>query len=389
MKLSRAIVSTPLGDMLALSSDEGLCALEFTGPVNSHRRSSKQSRRPGRSPGATAGEMVPAARNRGTRVEERSAAPERGCVRTSMARVWTWILPLDMRGAAFEKKVWKELLRIQPGETTSYGAIAKEARHTRARHAPLGLANGANPIAIVVPCHRVIGSTGSLTGYGGGLERKTWLIDHERQVAKRHAVLDPRLRISRLQTSRFRLPFARGYRGKPSGKRAARRGGPGSARSRRKPFGAHRSGHAAKRLQDRGARSATEVLSKPPKRLAAVAYRRFFFGRRFAQGPAQRRVEKNRVVAEPATAAWRSRDFAFDRPACREQQLVASHQRKRTNESGGARRLRNAAQLLVDQREFLRIRGGRSAISSRFDAGRTAERVDSRAPSLRQPPVRR
>ena len=88
--------------------------------------------------------------------------------------------PLDMRGAAFEKQVWKELLRIQPGETTSYGAIAKKLGTPGASRA-VGLANGANPIAIVVPCHRVIGSTGSLTGYGGGLERKTWLIDHERR----------------------------------------------------------------------------------------------------------------------------------------------------------------------------------------------------------------
>jgi methylated-DNA-[protein]-cysteine S-methyltransferase len=85
-----------------------------------------------------------------------------------------------MRGAAFEKRVWKELLRIPVGETTSYGAIAKRLSGAGASRA-VGLANGANPIAIIVPCHRVIGSTGSLTGYGGGLERKTWLIDHERR----------------------------------------------------------------------------------------------------------------------------------------------------------------------------------------------------------------
>ena len=67
-------------------------------------------------------------------------------------------LPLDMRGAAFEKQVWKALLRIPPGETTSYGAIAKALGSPGASRA-VGAANGANPIAIIVPCHRVIGST--------------------------------------------------------------------------------------------------------------------------------------------------------------------------------------------------------------------------------------
>ena len=89
-------------------------------------------------------------------------------------------LRLDMRGAAFELRVWAALRAIPPGETTSYGAIAKALGSAGASRA-VGMANGANPIAIIVPCHRVIGASGSLTGYGGGLERKTWLIDHERR----------------------------------------------------------------------------------------------------------------------------------------------------------------------------------------------------------------
>ena len=88
-----------------------------------------------------------------------------------------------MRGAAFEKRVWKALTRIPPGETTSYGAIAKALGSAGASRA-VGAANGANPIAIIVPCHRVIGSSGSLTGYGGGLDRKTWLLNHEKRWSR-------------------------------------------------------------------------------------------------------------------------------------------------------------------------------------------------------------
>ena len=85
-----------------------------------------------------------------------------------------------MRGAEFEKRVWAALRTIPPGQTTSYGAIAKGLGDAGAARA-VGAANGANPVAIIVPCHRVIGSSGSLTGYGGGLKRKQWLIDHERR----------------------------------------------------------------------------------------------------------------------------------------------------------------------------------------------------------------
>jgi methylated-DNA-[protein]-cysteine S-methyltransferase len=89
-------------------------------------------------------------------------------------------LPLDMHGAPFETRVWQALLEIPAGQTSSYGAIAKKLGSVGASRA-VGAANGANPIAIIVPCHRVIGSSGSLTGYGGGLDRKSWLLDHERR----------------------------------------------------------------------------------------------------------------------------------------------------------------------------------------------------------------
>ena len=86
--------------------------------------------------------------------------------------------PLDMRGGDFERTVWTALLEIPAGTTTSYGAVARRIGNPSASRA-VGLANGANPVPIIVPCHRVIGATGALTGYGGGLPRKIWLLDHE------------------------------------------------------------------------------------------------------------------------------------------------------------------------------------------------------------------
>jgi methylated-DNA-[protein]-cysteine S-methyltransferase len=87
-------------------------------------------------------------------------------------------LLLRPAGAPFQKQVWDALLRIPYGETASYGEIARELGHPTASRA-VGAANGRNPIAIVVPCHRVIGANGSLTGYAGGLDRKRALLDLE------------------------------------------------------------------------------------------------------------------------------------------------------------------------------------------------------------------
>lgn len=176
MELSRAIISTPLGDMLALASGSALCALEFTGRM--HARGNGKPRL--------------------TRLDDRRRRwfPAHEIVDRDndvIARTRAWLkayfdgrsadasaLSLEMHGAPFEKRVWRALLEIPPGGTTSYGAIAKRLGSASAARA-VGAANGANPIAIVVPCHRVIGASGSLTGYGGGLDRKTWLLDHERR----------------------------------------------------------------------------------------------------------------------------------------------------------------------------------------------------------------
>jgi methylated-DNA-[protein]-cysteine S-methyltransferase len=88
-------------------------------------------------------------------------------------------LPTAANGTAFQLSVWAALRRIPVGQTVSYGVLAARIGRPKAVRA-VGLANGANPIAIVVPCHRVIGADASLTGYGGGLDRKRWLLAHER-----------------------------------------------------------------------------------------------------------------------------------------------------------------------------------------------------------------
>jgi len=170
--LHRLRISTPIGELLALASDEGLCALEFP-----------------RRDGAALHERL-------QRRLERWFPPHDIVDRETrvLARTREWLssyfagasadvpaadeLPLDLRGAPFERRVWAALIEIPPGATASYGAIAAQLNAPGASRA-VGAANGANPVSIIVPCHRVIGSSGKLTGYGGGLDRKKWLLDHE------------------------------------------------------------------------------------------------------------------------------------------------------------------------------------------------------------------
>jgi len=87
-------------------------------------------------------------------------------------------IPLDPAGSEFQLKVWSALTRIPFAETRTYGGIAREVQQPKAARA-VGVANHDNPICIVIPCHRVIGANGSLTGYGGGVNRKRWLLEHE------------------------------------------------------------------------------------------------------------------------------------------------------------------------------------------------------------------
>jgi len=167
--LARAVLTTPIGDMVALDSGAGLCALEFTGPEQRLSRLHARFRRWFPPYEIADGDTPTLSRTRAwLDAYFAGASSDAGD------------LPLDMRGAAFEKQVWLALRAIPAGQTTSYGAIARALGSAGASRA-VGAANGANPIAIIVPCHRVIGASGALTGYGGGLSRKAWLLDHERR----------------------------------------------------------------------------------------------------------------------------------------------------------------------------------------------------------------
>jgi len=96
-------------------------------------------------------------------------------------RLQEFDIRLAPAGTDFQKRVWQELCRIPFGASISYGELARRIEKPAASRA-VGRANGQNPISIIVPCHRVIGANGTLTGYGGGLERKKWLLEHEARI---------------------------------------------------------------------------------------------------------------------------------------------------------------------------------------------------------------
>ncbi|MBZ4653656.1 MAG: methylated-DNA/protein-cysteine methyltransferase [Peptococcaceae bacterium] len=100
----------------------------------------------------------------------------------------TFTVPYTCRGTDFQKKVWHALTRIPYGETLSYEALARKINHPRACRA-VGQANNRNPLAIIIPCHRVIGKNGNLVGYGGGLDKKVWLLQWEQRVLKEGRIL--------------------------------------------------------------------------------------------------------------------------------------------------------------------------------------------------------
>ncbi len=159
-------ISSPIGDCTVLATDEGICWVSTPGAdrtngllwVKRHMYLEQVSD----------SQDIPISLQCATDELNRYFAGEHV----------SFSCPLDMHGTPFQIAVWKALLTIPYGETRSYGELANTLGRPNASRA-VGAANGANPIAIIVPCHRVIGSNGSLTGYGGGLAAKEWLLKLE------------------------------------------------------------------------------------------------------------------------------------------------------------------------------------------------------------------
>ena len=162
MTLQLGTIESPIGRLLLAARDGRTCLLHFDASERSAR--------------AALSRWYP------TDAIERSADPAGAA---TLRRYFDGDLnaldavDVEMNGTDFQKRVWAALRRVRAGQTTSYASIAKSIGAPAAVRA-VGAANGANPVAIIVPCHRIIGANGSLTGYGGGLRRKEWLLRHER-----------------------------------------------------------------------------------------------------------------------------------------------------------------------------------------------------------------
>jgi methylated-DNA-[protein]-cysteine S-methyltransferase len=148
--LEQTSVSSPVGWLTLVASEQGLCAVNWG--------SAGRKRQP----------QHPVLQAAATQLEEYFAGTRR-----------TFDLQLDLRGTPFQVRTWSALAEIPYGTTVSYGEQARRLGVPRAVRA-VGAANGSNPLPIVLPCHRVIGANGALTGYGGGLDVKQWLLAHER-----------------------------------------------------------------------------------------------------------------------------------------------------------------------------------------------------------------
>ncbi len=168
-KFVRTNIDTPLGSMIAVADDAALYLLEFENRValaSELRRLERDFGLIGLGSNTVLELLV-------TQLEDYFAGESAA-----------FLIPTIQYGTAFEEAVWQALKQIPPGQTRSYGDIA-EVLGQPEKSREVGQANGANKISIVVPCHRVIGADGSLVGYGGGIRRKKWLLDHERRYAWR------------------------------------------------------------------------------------------------------------------------------------------------------------------------------------------------------------
>lgn len=160
---------TPIGDMLAMETDRGICLLEFVdrdGLDLEVHGILKKAR----------GKLIDGGRNFSALLAEEMEAYFLECKSP-------FSTPLDLFGTEFQLRVWNSLTEIPAGMTCTYSQLAEKIGKSDAVRA-VGNANARNPVAIVVPCHRVIGANGDLRGYGGGLWRKEWLLQHEKRAGE-------------------------------------------------------------------------------------------------------------------------------------------------------------------------------------------------------------
>ena len=165
MKLQSATLETPIGAMKLIVKDEKLVLLDFAdNAARTHKLLEK--------------------RFQGYTLEETARSEFSSAVSAYFAGELSLIhkLPVDSGGTAFQQTVWNALKEIPAGVTWSYLELARAIGNVGAVRA-VGMTNGLNPISLALPCHRVIGANGSLTGYAGGLERKKWLLEHEMKFA--------------------------------------------------------------------------------------------------------------------------------------------------------------------------------------------------------------
>jgi methylated-DNA-[protein]-cysteine S-methyltransferase len=165
-------LETPVGALTVIAGDDGVLAVLWPGEPYDDRSGSRVRRRP-----PTSSSSPGAAREIAARAVEQLAEYFEG-------RRRAFDVPLDPVGTPFQQDAWRVLRTIPFGQTMTYGEQARalgDANKARA----VGAANGRNPISIIVPCHRVVGGGGSLTGFAGGLDAKSWLLDHERRIAGR------------------------------------------------------------------------------------------------------------------------------------------------------------------------------------------------------------
>jgi methylated-DNA-[protein]-cysteine S-methyltransferase len=176
-RLSLDRLATPIGEALVVTDEDGyLRALDWSEQKDDMMRTLRKQY----------GEVVPKPGTVSSEIKTRLRDYFDGDISSLDAIEWR------TSGTPFQQAVWVSLTAIAPGETCSYSALATALGCPKAVRA-VGRANGANPISIVVPCHRVLGADGSLTGYGGGIERKRWLLRHEGAAFKDREAVSERL----------------------------------------------------------------------------------------------------------------------------------------------------------------------------------------------------